>query len=495
MNSQTAEVTIIFTLIIAGILIFIRQILYKTRQLSAQNKLLLALQELDGIILTKSVTDIDTLAQNIVNLALKQLGYFFISIALIDYKKRTVRRVAISETPGLRDNQRYIPLPINQQEVSLDTKDNLYVRAVLEKRSFSSRRLYDIHKGIFTPQISDEMQKKLRIKGVVVFPMFSENKVFGVIGYGSGTALDRLTKFEYSIMGDFAAEVARSLDHVLLYQNLKVTSQALEDANFRLKDLDLLKDEFVSVASHELRTPMTAIRSYVWMALHRSDVPLSQKLQRYLYRTLISTERLINLVSDMLNLSRIESGKIEISPKAVDLIALVKDVVEDIQLKAAEKKLQILTLEDRLPPVFADPEKVQQILLNLLGNALKFTFPGGIISVSFFTDGNMVETHIKDNGQGISPQDLGKLFKKFGRLDNSYVSLSTSGGTGLGLYISRSLVELMHGKVWASSEGEGKGSTFAFSLPIASSDIIRDAEKYHVKPREGEAKPLEPVAI
>ncbi len=264
--------------------------------------------------------------------------------------------------------------------------------------------------------------------------------------------------------------------------------------NAKLHQLDKLKDDFVSVASHELRTPMTAIRSYVWMALHRADITLSQKMERYLYRTLISTERLINLVNDMLNVSRIEAGKIEISPKSFDILALAKDVMEEVKLKADEKRLKLSVLEHSLPPVFADPDKVHQVLLNLVGNALKFTYPGGSISLDFFTDGISLETSIKDNGSGIAKEDLGKLFHKFGRLDNSYTSISTSGGTGLGLYISKSLVELMHGKIWAESEGVDKGAKFSFSLPVATKQLVEEAEKYHLQP-QGEAKTLEPVAL
>ena len=137
---------------------------------------------------------------------------------------------------------------------------------------------------------------------------------------------------------------------------------------------------------------------------------------------------------------------------------------------------------------------MQQILLNLLGNALKFTFPGGTIAISFFTDGKVVEVSIKDSGQGIAREDMGKLFKKFGRLDASYVSISSSGGTGLGLYISRSLIELMHGRIWAESEGIEKGSKFSFSLPVATAQVLEKPEDFHIQ-AQGVAKGLEPVAI
>lgn len=269
----------------------------------------------------------------------------------------------------------------------------------------------------------------------------------------------------------------------------------LEDANRRLKELDQIKDDFVSIASHELRTPMTAIRSYAWMALHKADMPLSKTMEKYVARILISTERLINLVNDMLNVSRIESGRIEINPEPIDLPSLIKDIVDEVYYsKSEEKNIQFVVLPKPVPKVLADPEKLRQVFLNLVGNSLKFTPDGGKITFDFFTDGKTVEISVSDTGVGIPEEDTSKLFHKFGRLDNSYTAAATSGGTGLGLYISKNLVELMHGKIWVKSEGINKGATFVVSLPVVTPDTLRDIENYRVKPK-GEVKGLEPVAI
>lgn len=257
-------------------------------------------------------------------------------------------------------------------------------------------------------------------------------------------------------------------DNTKVNQELKNTLSLLSEANQKLKELDRLKDDFVSITSHELRTPMTVIRSYAWMALHKSDTPLSKNLEKYIIRILLSTERMINLVNNMLNISRIESGRIEINPEPVDLISLCKDIADEVYYsKATDKNIKFILLEQPIPKVFADPEKLRQVFLNIAGNALKFSPAGSKITISFFTDGKTVETSVKDEGPGISKDDLGRLFKKFGRLDSSFTSSATSGGTGLGLFISKSLIELMHGRIWVNSEGLGKGTTFAFSLPVA----------------------------
>jgi signal transduction histidine kinase len=178
----------------------------------------------------------------------------------------------------------------------------------------------------------------------------------------------------------------------------------------------------------------------------------------------------------------------------MDLQNLVGEVMVEIDAKAKEKNLHVQVGTTPIPKVFADPNKVHQILLNLLGNALKFTKDSGTISISYFNDGYSVEVSIHDDGIRISSEDLPRLFKKSSRLDNSYVAASSTGGTGLGLFICKSLVEMMKGKIWAKSDGVNKGTTFVFSLPSATPQVLKEAEKYHYKP-DGEARLLEPVAI
>lgn len=335
-----------------------------------------------------------------------------------------------------------------------------------------------------------------KIRSLLIIPIQHARKLSGIFVLASTKEAHKIDTEEI----EFGEMISRLVNLAFRLQdtesNLTKITQQVYQMNAKLHLLDKLKDDFVSIASHELRTPMTAIRSYAWMALHKSDVPLSEKMEKYLIRVLLSTERLINLVNDMLNVSRIESGKIEINPEPVDLHALVKDIVDELYFsKSQEKQIQFVILEKQVPKAFADPEKLRQVFLNLVGNSLKFTPHGGKIVFDFFTDGLVVETLVTDTGVGISKEDLSRLFHKFSRLDNSYTAAATSGGTGLGLYISKNLVELMHGRIWASSAGLDKGTTFTVSLPVATKEKIEHASEYAIKPKEGEAKPLEPVSI
>lgn len=374
-----------------------------------------------------------------------------------------------------------LPPTIINTELLLDN-ENDWEKELLWGRVFISSDLALLQREI--PQL----------KTLVLSPIMRANDLIGIVTFG--------TKRDQGAVTDEEKELIMIVTNLINFafkiqdteNSLSQVTEEVYKMNSKLHQLDKLKDDFVSIASHELRTPMTAIRSYAWMALNRSDIPLSDKLKKYLQRTLVSTERLINLVNDMLNVSRIESGRIEIAPQAFDLQNLVGEVFVEIDAKAKEKNLHITSIPAQLPQVFADPNKVHQVLLNLLGNSLKFTKEGGNINISYLSDGNSVEVIISDDGVGISANDVSRLFKKFSRLDNSYVAASSSGGTGLGLFICKSLIELMKGKIWVTSEGEGKGSKFYFTLPAATSALLAEAEKFHYKP-EGEARLLEPVSI
>lgn len=332
------------------------------------------------------------------------------------------------------------------------------------------------------------------IKSLVAIPIIVSGRTVGAAFYGLPRPSTTVTGKEMQALTLITNLLAIAFRMQDTQVSLTRITQEVYKMNAQLHQLDKLKDDFVSIASHELRTPMTAIRSYVWMAINRSDIPLSDKLKRYLERTLISTERLINLVNDMLNISRIESGRVEIKPQPFALGTLLTDVLFEVEAKAKERGVTVISPQQQIPNVFADADKVHQVLLNLVGNSLKFTPAGGRIDILTFSDGHFVEVSVKDSGVGISKEDVYKLFTKFGRLDNSYVAAATSGGTGLGLYICKSLVELMGGKVKATSEGLGKGTTFTFSLPIATPQMIKDAQN-SLAPPQGQAKGLEPVAI
>ncbi len=289
----------------------------------------------------------------------------------------------------------------------------------------------------------------------------------------------QLEKMIYVKSGDeiesLSASFASLVDQLTAREHsLEEASRQLVDVNKKLKVLDKLKDEFVSVASHELRTPMTAIRSYLWMALEGKGGVLTDKQKFYIERAYTSVDRLIKLVNDMLNISRIESGRLTVDMKALALDKLVQEVIEEIMPRVNELGIHLkMDIASPPPLVIADHDKIKEVLYNLIGNSLKFTPKDGEITISFSQDGDMVHTTVKDTGAGIDPVDLPKLFQKFGLLPGSYTTNKNASGTGLGLFISRSIVELLGGKVWVTSGGRGKGSEFSFSLKTFNEEELK----------------------
>ncbi|MBI4175266.1 hypothetical protein HY523_01470 [Candidatus Berkelbacteria bacterium] len=242
------------------------------------------------------------------------------------------------------------------------------------------------------------------------------------------------------------------------------TAAAIEKA--RLFEEDQLKTEFVAVASHELLTPTAAMGGYLSMILDEGMGKIDKQARGYLETVYAESKRLASLVKDLLNVSRIERGKIVVTVEPVDLTAAIQQVVTSLVFKAKERRMHLTFAEPktRLPQVTADPEKLTEILMNLIGNALKYTPEGGHVAITTEERNGSIITHIKDDGIGMKPEDIQHLFSKFFRASNA--DQTGQGGTGLGLYITKHMIELMGGTISVESV-LGKGTTFSFSLPVA----------------------------
>jgi PAS domain S-box-containing protein len=228
------------------------------------------------------------------------------------------------------------------------------------------------------------------------------------------------------------------------------------------RDGDRAKGEFVSQVSHELRTPLTAIKGHVELLL--DDPHLTDEQRESLRIVRQNADRGTALISDLLDLTRIETGRLRLALDAVNLRILIKEVVASFKPLAEEKNQEIwVDVPPTLRSAWGDPRRVTQVLSNLLSNAHKYTPPGGQIRVTARDELSWIRTEVRDTGIGISPEDQRQLFRSFFRASNRVTR--EAGGTGLGLALSRSLVELQGGRLTCVSE-PGLGSTFAFTLPL-----------------------------
>ncbi|MCH8518411.1 PAS domain S-box protein [Candidatus Gracilibacteria bacterium] len=227
------------------------------------------------------------------------------------------------------------------------------------------------------------------------------------------------------------------------------------------RELEHLKDEFVSIASHELRTPMTVINGYSAMILEEKIGTLNAAQKKCISRIKSNVEHLISLINDMLNISRLEAGKMQIDLEEISLNDFFQEIHGEFSYMFQEKNIH-LHVEKNTFTCVTDKTKLHQILVNLLGNAYKFTKPEGEVTLYARKDEGSIEISIQDTGEGINSKDIELLFKKFSQV-NSYLH-NKAEGTGLGLSICKMLVELLGGKIFVESEYK-KGSRFYFTIP------------------------------
>jgi len=245
----------------------------------------------------------------------------------------------------------------------------------------------------------------------------------------------------------------------------------IEDITER-KILERSREEFFSIASHELRTPLTAIRGNTSMIIDFFTEQIKDPQLREMIDDIHeSSIRLISIVNDFLDMSRLELGKIDFKKEEFDMIELIHDVLKEYQATGSERKLALACEEPKepLPKAYADKDRVKQIIINLVGNGLKFTEKGGITIRTYHHNG-FVRVIVEDTGRGIPYENQVLLFRKFQQAGDSLFTRDTTKGTGLGLYISKLMVEGMGGTIGLEYSQPGKGSAFAFSVPVAKGD-------------------------
>jgi signal transduction histidine kinase len=298
-------------------------------------------------------------------------------------------------------------------------------------------------------------------------------------------------------LDELIVRIRKVLDEKQRFVRLRDFADQLEKANQELRRIDSMKSEFVSVASHELRTPLAAIKNAVQLVLKGTTGKINENQAKFLSMAERNINRLTNILNDLLNLSRIESGKIELRFESVGLKGIIELTASSLRPHADGKSIKIdLEINEQLPAVYGDPEKIEQILTNLIGNAIKFTPEGGRILITAQPlphdeksgYGDKVAVSVKDTGIGIPSEHLDAIFEKFHQVEGS-LHRSVS-GTGLGLAITKGLVEAHQGKIWVESEVE-KGSTFTFTLPLSEGErrdsyfrFILDKEFQRVQERD-----------
>jgi len=336
--------------------------------------------------------------------------------------------------------------------------------------------IFDELKSLDVPIIKKFVKEFNGRLGVeVLVPLNVKDKAIGVIAFGAKESGDIYNQEDIEVLKVISSQVAIALENATLYEqtkkfNIKLTKEVsratadLQQANTELRKLDEAKSEFISIASHQLRTPLTVIKGYVSMMLEGSFGKLAPTVDENLYKVYESNERLIHLVENLLNISRIESGRLQFNFAKEDLTDTVASVVEELSHTSEMKKIYL----KYSPPkeqimVDMDEEKIRQVVINLIDNAIKYTKKGGV-TVSLQKQADKAYFCVSDSGMGIAEKDLPNLFKKFSRGKDT--SIVHTEGTGLGLFVGKMMIEAHKGKIWAESKGTAQGSKFCFTIPL-----------------------------
>src|SRR5215472_12068689 len=286
-------------------------------------------------------------------------------------------------------------------------------------------------------------------------PLLSEDEVIGVL------AVTRKTPGEFEpetvrLLSTFATQSALAIQNARLFLEIEDKSRQLEAASRH-------KSEFLANMSHELRTPLNAIIGFSEVLNERMFGDLNEKQDEYLKDIYASGQHLLSLINDILDLSKIEAGRMELELAEFSLPAAIDNALILVRERASRRGIRLgQGIDDRVGMIRGDERKVKQVLLNLLSNALKFTPEGGRIDVRATMNDGMAEISVADTGVGIAPEDQEAIFEEFRQVGTADKKVE---GTGLGLALSRKFVELHGGRIWVESE-VGKGSTFTLTLPV-----------------------------
>lgn len=390
-----------------------------------------------------SIQQVDTLLSRIVNLTNERFGYYHAHIYLLNNQSDTLVLAAGAGEVGEK-------MLAERHHIPMNAKRSLVARAA---RSMEPVVIQDVtlEPGFLPNKYLPNTLSELAI------PIAYGEELIGVLDIQDAQA-NRFNAIEVQVKQTLANQIAVAIRNAQAFERERQTVA-------RLMEVDRLKQEFLANMSHELRTPLNSIIGYSEVLLDGVDGELNDDAQEDVEAIYLSGKHLLSLINEILDLAKIEAGQMQLLYKDFDFKAAVTDLINQNQILVKDKPIELKVIEDEpVPQIEADPTRLNQILLNLISNATKFTEQGTITTRYGMHDDRTLYVRIEDTGIGMTDTDKQRVFERFHQADGS--STRRAGGTGLGLTITRQLIRMHGGEIYVESE-LGAGSTFWFTLPIS----------------------------
>ncbi len=435
----------------------ISQQMYKRNlELADSNQALSLLRTIDSLVL-ESHEELEILCQKVAEAIVTHSSYPLVAILPNPPHKDYLALYGVASSFQNVPDISHYKIGLDDHSEWIATPERSIIRSV---RDITNEHLAAI--------LGDKKQKvallraALPIKSVVVVKLLSRDRLVGLMVIGFTQDQEAISEKDKMLLERLSEAVGIALDNKLLFEENQQVLRQLQKTNEKLKALDETKDEFISMASHQLRTPLTSVKGYVSMVLEGDAGELQPMQRKLLEQSFASSQRMVYLIADLLNLSRLRTGKFVIEAKPTNLADVIESEVDQLKVAAAGRNLtlQYKKPED-FPNLMIDETKIRQVIMNFADNAIYYTPAGGAIEIKLKQTKDSVEFTVNDNGIGIPPAEQHHLFNKFYRAKNA--QKARPDGTGLGLFMAKKVIIAQGGAIVFKSV-ENKGSTFGFTF-------------------------------
>lgn len=338
-----------------------------------------------------------------------------------------------------------------------------------------------LEQGRILSSINSHKDKKesivrlFEVEHFIFSPILNQNGIIGMVFVGNRSNTSALTAGDEELISILANQIGQSLENARLFEQVFRSRQNLESkiqdrtkelasALEEVQKINKTKSEFISAVSHELRTPLTSIKGYASLLMTGKLGDIPKQVKERLEKINIHSDNLVKFINDLLDIARIESGRIELSLQKCDLSSLIENTHDLLTPQMKEKNIRWTSQADKnLPEIYADKSQIERVFINLIGNAVKFTPDGGTIGIAAQKINGEIIVKVSDTGIGIKEEDLPRIFNEFYRVENP-INENVK-GTGLGLTLAKKIIEAHQGKIWVTSK-LNEGTTFHFTLPV-----------------------------